>query len=168
MGTAARGCSVEQSLRARADRGGGSSFCESSNQLEARSAAVGRAPATAVGCPGIRRRDGRTGCTRGGHRFGWQRRSSLMQHRACPGDGGLRLAQRGAPRQRDFHDSAAADRGTSSLFCVDFGGGSQSRWPSLGRRSGRLAAAQVLTYRTDLDGAVTFHLDGQTVRAVLP
>jgi beta-lactamase superfamily II metal-dependent hydrolase len=31
-----------------------------------------------------------------------------------------------------------------------------------------LAAAHVLTYRTDLDGAVTFYLDGQTVSAVLP
>jgi competence protein ComEC len=30
-----------------------------------------------------------------------------------------------------------------------------------------LAAAHVLTYRTDLDGAVTFYLDGQTVSAVL-
>jgi competence protein ComEC len=32
----------------------------------------------------------------------------------------------------------------------------------------RLAAAHVLTYRTDLDGAVTFYLDGQRVSAVLP
>jgi len=31
----------------------------------------------------------------------------------------------------------------------------------------RLAAAHVLTYRTDLDGAVTFYLDGLTVSAVL-
>jgi fatty acid desaturase len=32
-------------------------FVNSSNQLEARSAAVGRAPAAAVGCPGLRRWD---------------------------------------------------------------------------------------------------------------
>jgi len=29
---------------------------------------------------------------------------------------------------------------------------------------GRLEAAHVATYRTDLDGAVTFYLDGRTVR----
>ena len=32
----------------------------------------------------------------------------------------------------------------------------------------RLAEAHVLTYRTDLNGAVTFYLDGTTVSAVLP
>ncbi len=32
----------------------------------------------------------------------------------------------------------------------------------------RLAEAHVLTYRTDLDGAVTFYLDGKTVSPVLP
>jgi hypothetical protein len=45
------------------------------------------------------------------------------------------LAQSGAPRQHDFHDSAAARSGTSSL-CVDFREGSQYLWPYPGRRSG--------------------------------
>jgi competence protein ComEC len=31
-----------------------------------------------------------------------------------------------------------------------------------------LADAHVLTYRTDLEGAVTFYLDGKTVSPVLP
>ena len=32
----------------------------------------------------------------------------------------------------------------------------------------RLAEAGVLTYRTDLDGAVTFYLDGKTVNPGIP
>jgi len=32
----------------------------------------------------------------------------------------------------------------------------------------RLATARVLTYRTDLDGAVTFYLDGKTVNPGIP
>ncbi len=100
MGTAAPGCSVEQSSTVRADYRGVSSFCEISNQLEARSAAVGRAPAAAAGCPGSSPLGSQPGCTRGGHRFGGQRRSSSLQQRvcSCPGDGWRSASIRGWER----------------------------------------------------------------------
>jgi hypothetical protein len=272
VGTAALGCSVEQSSTVRAAYRGGSSFCESSNQLEVRSAPVGRVPAAAVGCPGLRRWDRNWGVhvvvatalvgrgvrrhcsirrvlvpatvalrlqsgngsfvlgalsfkcqvqialanpgTSIRRRFGSCRHRS--RHRGRHSAGG-RWKRSPAPGSRNRNDESLVMkfvyRKTSTLLEGDSERRSEQRFSeeqpqadllkvahhgsatstipqlltavhpdfaliSVGARNtyghprgdvlARLAAAHVLTYRTDLDGAVTFYLDGQTVSAVLP
>jgi competence protein ComEC len=68
------------------------------------------------------------------------------------------LLKSGPPWQRDFYDPGTAGRGSSTVRGQISGRREVLEW---------LEEAHVITYRTDMDGAVTFYLDGKTVTSQL-
>ena len=102
------------------------------------------------------------GKTSTGRRRGTKIRATIF-HRA-PGADLLKVAHHGSATST-IPQLLAAVHPRFALISV---GARNTYGHPRGEVLARLAEAHVLTYRTDLEGAVTFYLDGKTVSPVLP
>lgn len=143
---------------------------------------AGRTAARALGCTGSLLAELPSVYTPGGHRSGgWRHGSSLRcQARTCSSVAGGHSSSRWLPccsRARSWFkcgawraraSPAGHDLPTAQTFVAHV-----TKEGTVGARNtyghpreevlARLGAAHVLTYRTDLEGAATFYLDGTTV-----